>query len=166
MAIALYTIAAEYRSMVERLVDSTDDEQTIKDTIEAESYTLEVKAQQVAYAPKILDAEADAIDAAVKDMQARAKSKRNRASQIREYLKSSMELAGVAKIDCPHFQISIKNNPPSVDIFEPGLIPAEFMRQSPPPPPAPDKTAIKEAIKSGIEVAGAKLTQSTRIEIK
>ena len=166
MTIALYTIAAEYRAMVERLLDSTDDEQTIKDTIEAESYPLEIKAQQVAYAPKILDSEADAIEAAIKDMQARAKSKRNRAMQIREYLKSSMELAGVTKIECPHFQISIKNNPPSVDIFELDLIPAEFMRQSPPPPPAPDKAAIKDAIKSGIEIPGAKINQSTRIEIK
>ena len=166
MTIALYTIAAEHRAMVEKLLDSTDDAQTINDTIEAESYPLEIKAQQVAYAPKILDAEADAIDAAVKDMQARAKTKRNRAAQIRDYLKSSMELAGVTKIDCPHFQISIKNNPPSVDIFEASLIPVEFMRQPEAPPPAPDKAAIKDAIKSGAEVAGARLTQGTRIEIK
>ena len=166
MSIALYTIAAEYRAMVERLLDSTDDAQTINDTIEAESYPLETKIQQVAYAPKILDYEADMIDSAIKDMQARSKSMRNKAANIREYIKTSMEVAGITKITCPHFQISIKSNPPSIDIYEPRLIPTEFMRVPDPPAPFPDKAAIKDAIKAGKEVPGAKLHQATRIEIK
>lgn len=166
MSIALYQIAQEYRAMVNALMDSTDDAQTIKDTIEAESYPLEIKVQQVAYAPKMLDAEAEAIETAANEMMVRAKSKRSRAMNIREYIKTSMEVAGVSKIDCPYFSISIKNNPASVDIFEPSLIPAEYMRQPEPPKPTPDKTAIKAAIKSGIEVSGALLVSGTRLEIK
>jgi hypothetical protein len=166
MTIALYTIAAEHRAMVEALINSQDDAQAIADTIDAESYTLEVKAQQVAYAPRILEAEADAIEAAAKEMLARAKSKRNRADAIREYLKTCLEVAGVSKIECPHFAITIQKNPPSVDVFEPSLVPAEFMRQAAPPPPTIDKTAIKEAIKAGREVPGAMLQQATRLVIK
>ena len=166
MSIALYTIAAEYRSMVERLLDSTDDAQTINDTIEAESYPLETKIQQVAYAPKILDYEADMIFLAIKDMQVRAKSMRNKANNIREYIKTSMDVAGITKISCPHFQISIKSNPQSIDIYDLRLIPSEFMRVPDPSDSFPDKFAIKEAIKAGKKVPGAKLHQSTRIEIK
>jgi hypothetical protein len=166
MTLALYTIAAEHRAMVNALMDSTDDAQTIADTIEAESYPLEVKARQVAYAPKILDAEADAIEAAAKDMVARAKSKRTRAANIREYLKTCMEIAGVTKIECDHFAISIKKNPHSVEVFELALIPGEFMRQPETPPPAPDKNAIKQAIKDGNEVPGAILVQGTSLVIK
>ena len=81
-------------------------------------------------------------------------------------LRMCMEVAKVSKIDCPHFALSIKSNPPSVEIFEPGLIPAEFMRQPEPPPAAPDKTAIKEAIKAGREVPGAMLAQGTRLDIR
>ena len=166
MTIALYTIAAEHRAMVDALTNSQDDAQAIADTIEAESYPLEVKAQQVAHAPRILEAEADAIEAAAKEMMVRAKSKRTRADNIREYLKTCMEVAGVKKIECPHFAITIQKNPPSVDIFDPSLVPAEFLRQAAPPPPSIDKTAIRAAINAGREVPGALMQQVTRLVIK
>lgn len=165
-ALSLYNIAQEYRSLVERLMDTQDDQVAIADTLEAEAYPLEVKAQNVAYAIKNLEATADAIKAAEKEMAERRKRIENRAMHLREYTKTCMEIAGVTKIDCPHFGLSIKNNPASVDIFEPSMIPAEFMKQPEPPPPAPDKTAIKEAIKAGREVPGAMLAQGTRLEIK
>jgi hypothetical protein len=165
-ALALYHIAAEYRAMVDRLMDAQDDQVAIADTIEAESYPLEVKAQNVAYAVKNLEATAEAIKAAEKEMAERRKRIENRAAHVREYLKTCMEIAGVKKIDCPHFALAIKSNPASVDIFEPGLIPAEFMRQPEPPPPSPDKTAIKDALKAGVEVPGAMLAQGTRLDIR
>jgi hypothetical protein len=164
--LSLYNIAAEYRQMVEHLMDTQDDAQTIKDTIEAESYPLEVKAQNVAYAVKNLEATAAAIKSAEKEMADRRKAIENRAMHIKEYLKTCMEIAGVQKIDCPHFALSIKNNPPSVEVFEEKLIPVEFLRQPEPPPPQIDKTAIKEAIKAGKEVPGAMMVQGTRLEIK
>jgi hypothetical protein len=40
------------------------------------------------------------------------------------------------------------------------------MRQPEPPPAAPDKKAIAEAIKEGREVPGAMLAQGTRLDIK
>jgi hypothetical protein len=165
-ALSLYVIAAEHRKMVEHLMNTQDDAQAIADTIEAESFPLEVKAQNVAYAVKNLEATAEAIKAAERDMTARRKAIENRAMHVKEYLKTCMEVAGVTKIDCPHFALSIKSNPPSVDVFEPALIPAEFLRQLEPPPPAIDKTAIKEAIKAGREIPGAMLAQGTRLEIK
>lgn len=164
--LSLYTIAQEHRAMVERLMDTQDDADVIADTIEAESYPLEVKAQNVAYAIKNLDATAAAIKAAEAEMAARRKAIENRVMHLREYVKTCMEIATVSKIECPHFALSIKANPPSVDIFEPSMIPAEFMRQPEPPPPAPDKAAIKEALKAGRDVPGALLAQGTRLEIK
>jgi hypothetical protein len=163
---SLYVIAQEHRSMVERLMETQEDAAAIRDTIEAESYPLEVKAQNVAYAVRNLESLAAQIKDAEKQMADRRKSIENRAMHVKEYLKTAMEVAGVEKIDCPHFALSIKKNPPSVDIFEPGLIPAEYMKTPEPPPPAPDKTAIKEAIRAGVEVPGATLQQNTRLDIK
>ena len=164
--LSLYNIAQEYRALVARLTDTQDDSQAIADTLEAESYPLEIKAQNVAYAIKNLEATATAIKSAEKEMADRRKAIENRAEHLREYTKTCMEIAGVQKIECPHFALSIRKNPESVNIFEAGLIPAEFMKQAEPPPPAPDKTAIKTAIKEGKEVAGAMLVQATRLEIK
>lgn len=163
---SLYQIASEFRGLVDRLMDTQDDQLAIADTIEAEQYPLELKAQQVAYAARNLESLAEQIKAAEKQMADRRKAIENRAMHIREYIKTSMEIAGVEKIECPHFALSIKKNPPSVDVFEPALVPAEYMRQPEPPPPAIDKTAIKEAIKAGKEVPGAKMAQGTRLDIK
>lgn len=165
-SLSLYVIAQEHRAMVERLMQTQDDAVTIADTIEAESYPLEVKAQNLAYAIKNLDATAEAIKAAEKEMATRRKAIENRANHLREYAKKCMDVAGVKKIECQHFAISIKNNPESVSIFEDALIPDEYMRKPEPPQAVPDKVSIKEAIKAGKEVPGAILVQDTRIDIK
>jgi len=164
--LSLYVLANEHRLMVERLMETNDDEQSIADTIEAESWPLEEKAQNVGYAIKNLEATAGAIKNAETDMAARRKSIERRIEHLREYTKTCMEIAGVSKIACPHFAISVRKNPPSVDVFEPAMVPAEFMRQPDPPPPQIDKKAISEALKSGKDVPGAMLANTTRLEIK
>lgn len=165
-SMTLYEVAGDYRRMVDALMDTQDDAQAIADTIEAESYPLEVKAQNVAYAIRNLEASAAAIKEAEAQMAARRKAIENRATHIREYLKTCMEIANITKISCPHFAIAIQNNPPSVDVFEPALIPADLMTQPETPPAVPNKTAIKEAIKAGREVPGALLVQGKRLSIK
>lgn len=165
-AISLYNIAQEHRQMVERLMDTNDDEQVIADTIEAESFPLEVKAQNVAYAIKTLEANAAAIKEAEKQMADRRKAMENRAARIREYLQTCMEIANTSKIECPHFALTIKTNPPSVEVFEEKLIPVHYMVQPAPLPPVPDKKAIAAALKAGMEIPGAMLVQGKRLEIK
>lgn len=164
--LSLYNIAVEHRAMVEALMATDNDAQTIADTLEAEGYALELKAKNVAYAIKNLDAAAAAMKQAEAEMAARRKAAEGRAEHLREYVKTCMEIAHVSKIECPHFALTIKANPPSVDVFEPSLVPAEFLRHPAPPPPAIDKTAIKAAIKAGQEVPGARLDQCSRLEIK
>lgn len=164
--LSLYEIAHDHRRMVEALMEHQDDAQAVADTIEAESWPLQVKAQNVAYAIRNLESSAAAIKDAEAQMAARRKSIEKRAEHIREYLKTSMEVAGVTKIDCPHFCLTIAKNPPGVEVFEPSLVPTEFMKTPEPPPSSPDKAAIKAAIKAGREVPGAILVQGTRLAIK
>lgn len=165
-AITLYEISAEFRAMVEHLTNCQDDAQAVADTIEAEAYPLQLKAQNVAYAIRNLEVSAAAIKEAEQQMAERRKRIEKRADHIREYLKTCMEVAGVSKIECPHFLLSIQKNPPSVEVSEPSLVPAEFMKTSEPPPPSPDKAAIKAALKDGRDVPGALLAQGTRLAIK
>ena len=163
---ALYNIAAEYRAAAEKLAELDLDTETIADTLEGLSGDLETKAQNVAFLARNLESTAAAIKQAEADMAARRKAMENRADGLKRYIFESMKFAGIEKIECPHFRLSIKNNPAAVEIFEPGLVPASFMRTPEPPPPAPDKTAIKEALKAGQDVPGARLTSGQRLEIK
>lgn len=164
--LSLYQIAQEYRATVDYLMDTQTDAQTIQDTLEGESYSLEVKAQNVAYAIKNMEATAAAIKCAEQEMAERRKAIEKRAEHLREYAKTCMEIAGVSKIECPHFALSIRKNPAGVEVFESALVPSSFMRTPEPPPPSIDKNAIKEALKAGQEVPGCQLVQGTRLEIK
>jgi hypothetical protein len=164
--LTLYEIAAEYRQMVEALMATDNDAQTIADTIEGESYPLEVKARNVAYAIKTLQANAEAIKGAEEEMSRRRKALENRAANIREYLLECMTLAGIQKVECPHFVIKIAANPPSVVIDDERQIPAEFMKTPEPPPPQPDKRAIGDAMKAGQDVPGARLVRGQRVDIR
>lgn len=161
--LTLYQIAAEYRAITDVLMDSGCDEQTLKDTLEGEAWPLELKAQNYAFVIRNMEASSEAIKAAEKQMAERRQAIDNRAKQLKERLKGAMELAGMTKIECPHFVISIAKNPKSVDLYEPGLLPPEFTKR---PPPEPDKTAIKEALEAGREVPGAALKQGTSLRIK
>lgn len=163
---ALYVLAEEFRTAADKLADLDLDDQTIADTLEGMSGELELKAQNVAMFARNLEATAAAIKEAEASMAARRKAIETRADGLRRYLLTSMQVAGIQKIECPFFKLTVRDNPAAVEIFEPGLVPSDFMRQPEPPPPAPDKAAIKAALQSGADVPGARLTRGVRLEIK
>lgn len=162
----LFDIAAQYRADCEKLATLDLDEQTLTDTLEGLSGDLEVKAINIAALARNLEATAGAIKDAEAGMAARRKAIEARADRLRQYLLDGMQLAGVQKIESPYFALAIKQNPPSVAINEPGLVPTEFMRQPEPPPASPDKKAIGEALKAGREVPGCHLQRGVRLDIK
>ena len=163
---SLYDIAAEYRQTADKLADLDLDEQTIADTLEGMSGALELKAQNVVMFARNLEATATAIKEAETAMAARRKAIEHRAAGLRRYALSAMQVAGVQSIECPYFKLSVRKNPPAVEVFDAAQIPAQFMRTPEPPPPAPDKKAITEAIKAGQEVPGARLVSGDRLEVR
>ena len=163
---SLYDIAAEYRQTADKLADLDLDEQTIADTLEGMSGALEVKAQNVVMFARNLEATATAIKEAETAMAARRKAIEHRAAGLRRYALSAMQVAGVQSIECPYFKLSVRKNPTAVEVFDAAQIPAQFMRTPEPPPPAPDKKAITEAIKAGQEVPGARLVSGERLEVR
>ena len=167
---ALYVLTNQYLALAEKLADADFDAQTVADTIEASGITdeLSVKAQGIEYVARGALAHHDAIDAEIARLQA-LKAKRDKVAQgLRDYLKENMERAGIEKIECPMFSISIRKNPPAVEVLDTAELPAAFWRTPEPKPPvaAPDKAAIKAALTKGESVPGARLVQNTRIEVK
>ena len=163
---ALYVLAQQYRADSEKLADMELDEQTLADTLEGMGGELELKAENVVMFARNLEVTAAAIKDAEAQMAARRKAMESRAASLKRYVLENMQFAGIQKIECPLFKLSIRENPPSVEVFEPDLIPLEYMTQPEPPPPAPNKTAIKAAIAAGVDVPGAKVNRTTRLEIK
>jgi len=163
---ALYELTTEYRTALAVLEESDLDEQTIKDTLEGMQFPVEEKAKNVALFVRNIEATVDSIKDAEKRMAQRRKLLENKIVSINDYLKSNMEACGITKIESPYLTLTIKKNPPSVQIERDDLIPAQYMKQPEPPPPSPDKKAIGEALKAGEIVPGCSLKTCTRLEIK
>ncbi len=167
---ALFVLTNQYLALAEKLADGDFDAQTVADTIEASGINdeLAIKAQGIEFVARGAEAHHAAIDAEIARLQALKAHRQKVADGLRAYLLDNMQRAGIEKIECPLFKLSIKKNPQSVEIIDPLSLPPEFWRTPEPKPPvaAPDKTAIKTALQAGVDVPGARLAQGVRLEVK
>lgn len=161
----LFLLAGEYRAAAEKLADLDLDPQTVSDTLESMAGDLEVKAQAVAHMVRSIEADAAAIKQWAADATERARSVQARADALRQYLSANLQACGITKVEGPGIAIGWRKSS-AVVIDEPGLIPAQFMRQPEPPPPAPDKAAIKAALQAGEEVPGAHVEVRQSLQVK
>jgi restriction endonuclease S subunit len=126
---ALYAIANQYLQLAENLADGDFDAATIADTIEASGITdeLQEKAQGIEYVARGAEAHNLAIDAEIARLQALKQHRMKVAAGLRGYLLDNMQRMQIERIDCPMFSISIRKNPPSVEIFDQMSLPAQFI---------------------------------------
>lgn len=162
----LYKITAQFLETARVLNDSDFDEQTIRDTLEGLQCPFAEKALDIGAVIKNLTANAFAIEEVISDLSVRAGRLMDRIDWLKKYLLSNMQVTGIRKIPGPLFDISLRKNPPSVEIEDRNLIPSAYMRMPEPPAPYPNKTLIAEALKLNTVVPGAKLSQTERLEIK
>lgn len=166
IATPLYQLV-NYQRELAVLADSGDvPPEQIADTLNALEGDINEKAVNVAAFTRNLEATADAVRDAAKAMLARADRIEKRAESIRAYLLFNMQAAGISKVESPWFTLAVRKNPPAVIVEDEAEIPPEFMVTPEPPPPRPDKTAIKRALQAGTNVPGAHLFQNERLEIR
>lgn len=160
----LYELSTQYLKLAHQLADLDLDAQTVADTIEASGLTDDIadKAQGIEMVCRQLTKDVPAIDAEIKRLKALKDHRERIADGLHAYLLYHMQQTGITKIDAPLFSIGVRANPPSVDVFDEALVPAEFLV----PKYSISKTALKEAMVSGREVPGARMTQTQRISIK
>lgn len=161
----LYALTEQYRADADKLSDLDLPHEVVSDTLEAMGGELEVKAQNVALMIRSFEADAAAVKQWAKDASARAKAIENRAESLRQYLERCLTDAGIKKVEGPGVVLSFRAST-AVDVYEPGLIPAQYMKTPEPPPPAPDKVAIAAALKRGEEVQGVRLESRQNLQIK
>lgn len=166
MNTSLYVLATEYELIANKLAELELDETTIADTLESISGDLETKATNVAMFVRNLEASAEQIKLAEKQMADRRKSIEKKADAIRDYLKTNMQRCGITKIESPHFVLSLKKNPHKLVIDDAGAIPTSLYVYPDPPAPYPNNELIKDMLKAGEVVYGARLEQGERLEIK
>ena len=97
----------------------------------------------------------DGFKAEEKRLATKRKVLENKVTRFKEYIQSSMEIAGMYDVEAGTFTVKLQQNPKSVKVIDETLIPIDYIVTS----TSIDKKSLKEALKSG-EVAGAILESS------
>ena len=160
----LYDLTADYRRLQE-LMDEDIDQEAVRDTLEAIEGAIEVKAKNIAVLVQSMGNDADIIKAEEQRLAARRKAIENRQKWLKDYLQYNMEAVGIDKFKTPTHTIALQNNPPALNIYDEGKIPASYMTIIPERWEV-DKQAVKEDLKAGAEVPGAELTRGKSLRIR
>lgn len=163
----LYEITAYYRNAL-AIFDEQDDPENeippdaIPDMLAALEGEFSDKAIQVAAFMRKLEATAAAIKVEEDKMSKRRQALEKKVSTFRDYIKMNMESTGITKIPSPWFVLSVQKSQASVEIDDEGALPDEFVVIK----KQPNKLAIKEILKAGLEVPGARLVNGTHLVLR
>lgn len=155
----LYELTAEYQEALSVLVESDMDAQAITDTLEGLQGAIEDKGRNVTAFFLGLEGDVEAMKVAEKRIATRRKSLENFIEKMKDYLRNGMASAGIEKISCPEFSVSCGKPSVVLEIVDKELIPDEYWK---PQPPKMDSTAIKNDLKAGKNINGAKLVEGKR----
>ena len=125
----------------------------------------ELQAKAVNYAKVIANyqAESDAIDQEIKRLKAMKDSREKKIEWLKESVKKAMLVSGIEKVESPLFKLAVRRSEAvEVDLVE--ALPNAF--QNVKNVVTADKVAIKEAIKRGENVTGARLVENFNLQIK
>lgn len=139
------------------------DEETgeISNLVELDELRMEFdeKVENVALMIKNLLSDAEAYKREKESFAKKEQVAKNKAERLKDYL--AYNLAG-EKFKTDRVQISYRHSD-SVEIFDPALLPAKYLRMK---APEPKKMEIKLALKAGEQVKGAILVEKDSIQIR
>lgn len=169
--VTLYNLAQEYCDLENALFSSVNEEtgEVNVDIAEAVSKIqgdFNQKAIAVATVWRDFGRYVSDIKAEIDRLEVLKKRVEREQKRVEDYLTQACEMTGTVEIRGIYANITFRNNPPKVVLDDESLIPEEYITEKVKVEKSISKNKIKEAIQSGIEVAGARLVQERKIQIK
>lgn len=159
---SLYAIANDIKQVLELGESGEIPEEAINDTLEALNMAFNDKLDAVLAYRQGLIHEANAYDAELVRLAARKKALTSKADKMKEYAVNMMQAVSLTK-HSGLFSVSIGKSSKVVGIEDLNMIPSEYTVTK----IEPNKTAIKNAIDSGLVIPGALIIDGKpRITIK
>lgn len=160
----LFELAHQFREAAEKLDDLELPDEVIADTLDGLSLDLQTKIENVLHVASEMAWAQTALNERMAALKKRAVSFERREQWLRRYVMDALDLAGLNKLDCGTYAVSMRKNPKSVQINNALAIPEKYLRIT--TREEPDKKAILAALEAGEEVPGVEITQSVRLEVK
>ncbi|AHJ02913.1 siphovirus Gp157 family protein [Listeria monocytogenes] len=156
----LYSIQGKYQQLL-NLAEQLDPE-LLKDTLESIDDELETKAENVAFVIKELEGQSLILEKETKRLAERKNTINNNVKRLKQSLFDAMITANKQKIKTNLFTLDIRKNPPSLIVEDESKLLNYLIEQ----PKKLDKTKLGDDLKKGIEVPGAKIIQTERLQIR
>lgn len=156
----LYSIQGKYQQLL-NLAEQLDPE-LLKDTLESIDDELETKAENVAFVIKELEGQSLVLETETNRLAERKNTINNNVKRLKQSLFDAMITAKKQKIKTNLFTLDIRKNPPSVIVEDESKLLNYLIEQ----PKKLDKTKLGDDLKKGIEVPGAKIIQTERLQIR
>jgi len=161
----LYELSMNFNEVIGMIDDEDVSIEALEDTLQSIEGEIEDKVEGCAKFVKNLEGDVDAIDAEIARLSKRKKTVNNKIEGIKNYVMEQMVYVSKDKITTPVFTISRAKNPAKLVIEDAKLLPGNYLKIIP-ETTVPDNAAIKEALKAGTEVAGAKLEYGFNLRIR
>ncbi len=159
----LYEIKEQYLNALNNLEVDEDGEITNIDVIDKAEGDFKDKAEAVACYIKSLDAEAKALKEEIENLNARMKSKQNYSEKLKDYLSFCMESTQIERIETPKVNLYFRNSSKVVVDDEAAIDEKYIVTKT---TTTISKSAIKDDIRSGMEVTGAHVETTRSLQIK
>lgn len=163
--LSLYNITNSFITLFEKAENGELTKEEIEEQGKDLAISLKNKSTSIIGYIRNLDLTSEAIKNEIDRLTTMKKAIDNKNAKFKEYVKQNMEELELQKIDTELGTLSIAKNPASVEIYDESMIADEYKKEK--VTVTIDKTAIKNAIKEGKEVEGARLVEDkTSLRIK
>jgi len=153
----------EISKSLSKLEELCEQDESITEYLDGVQMQLEEKAKNIFFYMQTFDGNMEAVDKEIKRLQGLRKFHSNQHAKLKNYITYSMNLAGLDKIETDLVKFIFRKSK-SIQIDNESFLDKKFIKEK--ITYSPDKTAIKKAIESGEEVAGAVLVENKNLQIK
>lgn len=163
--LSLYNITNSFITLFEKAEQGELTKEEIEEQGKDLAISLKNKSTSIIGYIRNLDLTSEAIKNEIDRLTTMKKAIDNKNIKFKEYVKQNMEELELQKIDTELGTLSVTKNPASVEVYDENMISDEYKKEK--LTVSIDKTAIKNAIKNGKEVQGARLIENkTSLRIK
>jgi len=162
---SLYNIEKEYLEIANQLEDGELSEE-LEQALTINQAELQGKAVAYAYVIKEADDTVSAIDAEIKRLQALKKTEKNKAERLKETISNAMDLYGIREIKTETLKLNFRRSEGVVYTDDLSYTLPDELVTIVPEQRKPNLTAIKKAIKEGVDVDGFEIEERYSLQIK
>ena len=159
---SLFLIEKEFNDIAQQLIDNGGElTPELETSLTFNRNEFENKAQNYGMVIRSIDAEVNAIETEIKRLTELKKAREKSQDKLKERIAEAMINFGIEKIDSTFIKLSFRKSE-SVEVSD--AVDKEYLIEK--ITHSPDKIKIKDAIKSGVDVVGAKLIIKHNLQIK